>query len=70
MLAYEWRVFLPKLPGHRELQPKYRPGLKELSQKEHSFIKKCNFCDNLKFLKTTFFGMQVQRVKNAPWLEH
>jgi hypothetical protein len=22
--------FLPKSPGHRELQPKYRPGLKEL----------------------------------------
>jgi hypothetical protein len=30
MLAYEWRVFLPKSPGHRELRPKYRLGLKEL----------------------------------------
>jgi hypothetical protein len=30
MLAYEWRVFLPKSPGHRELWPKYRPSLKEL----------------------------------------
>jgi hypothetical protein len=37
-----------------------------LSQKEHSFIEKYYFYDNLKLLKKTFFGVQVQGVKNAP----
>jgi hypothetical protein len=30
MLVYEWRVSSPKLHWHRELRPKYRPGLNEL----------------------------------------
>jgi hypothetical protein len=37
-----------------------------LSQKEHSSIKKCNFCDNLNLLNKISLGVQVQGVKNAP----
>jgi hypothetical protein len=42
------------------------PYTSYLSQKEHSFIKKCNFCTDLNLLKKNFFGVQVQWVKNAP----
>jgi hypothetical protein len=49
------------------------PYTSYLRQREHSFIKKLNFCDNLNLLKK-HFCVQVQGVKNAPlkksWLEH
>jgi hypothetical protein len=41
------------------------PYTSYLSQKEHSFIKKCNFCDDLNLLKI-FLLLQVQGIKNAP----
>jgi hypothetical protein len=42
------------------------PYISYLSQRENSFIEKCNFCDDLKLLEKKFFGMQVQEIKNAP----
>jgi hypothetical protein len=42
------------------------PYTSYLSEKEHSFIEKCNFCDDLKLLKN-LFGVQMQGVKNAPF---
>jgi hypothetical protein len=32
------------------------PYTSYLSKKVHSFIEKCNFCDDLKLLKKTFLG--------------
>jgi hypothetical protein len=37
------------------------PYTSYLSQKEHSFIEKCNFCDDLKPLKNKFFWRSSAR---------
>jgi hypothetical protein len=39
-----------------------------LSQKEHGFIKKCNFCDNLKLLKKNLFlhASSITGLKTLP----
>jgi hypothetical protein len=34
--------------------------------KKNSFIKKCNFCDDLNLFKNLFLVVKVQGVKNAP----
>jgi hypothetical protein len=41
------------------------PYTSYLSQKKHSFIEKCYFCDDLNLLKN-LFSMQVQGVKKCP----
>jgi hypothetical protein len=61
------------------------PDTSYLSQKEHSFIEKCNFCDDLKLLGKNvcndlkllgknFWACKCKGLKNTPlkksWLEH
>jgi hypothetical protein len=43
------------------------PYTSYLSQKEHNFIEKCHFCDNLKLLKKLFYVQVQLGVKNAPF---
>jgi hypothetical protein len=50
------------------------PNTSYLSQKEHSFITKCNFFIDLNLLKIIFFACKCRGLKTPPWkkswLEH